>query len=55
MDVIHLAYRAMEEAESAERDNELEELMNPNYEPPEEEEEVAHLDRQEVAIDEDDL
>jgi hypothetical protein len=31
----------MDQAESAERDNDLEELMNPFYEPPEEEEEAA--------------
>jgi hypothetical protein len=49
--VINLSYRAMDQAESAERDNDLEELMNPFYEPPEEEEEVAPMvtDSQEVA------
>jgi hypothetical protein len=42
-DVINLSYRAMDQAESAERDNDLEELMNPFYEPPEEEEEAAPM------------
>ncbi|KIM33964.1 hypothetical protein M408DRAFT_5373 [Serendipita vermifera MAFF 305830] len=57
-DVINLAYRAMDETESAERDNDLEELMNPNYEPPEEEEEAAPMvtDTQETtALDVDDF
>lgn len=41
----------MDQSESAERDNDLEELMNPFYEPPEEEEEAAPMvtDSQEIA------
>jgi hypothetical protein len=38
-DAINLRYRALDETERLERANELEELMNPDYEPPEEEEE----------------
>ncbi|KAG8802358.1 hypothetical protein FRC17_006429 [Serendipita sp. 399] len=38
-DTINLTYRAMDEAERIERENDMEEVTNPFYEPPEEQEE----------------
>jgi hypothetical protein len=42
-DAINLRYRALDETERLERANELEELMNPDYEPPEEEDEAPPI------------
>ncbi|CAG8775974.1 15232_t:CDS:2, partial [Acaulospora colombiana] len=56
-DVINLSYRAMDESERIERYNELEEILNPLYEPPEEEEdeEIQPAPAKEMTVDDDDM